>query len=155
MHTERHSTIWRTMSLGPCQLCFQQKPTNSSLPPSSVCCIPHLRLPAQTYNNRNEIWLLICPPKAKHSKCWDLFVQSSSSVSNWSVGLEGWWCNESLQLQMFVFVLVGLREAWCVSECSLVSLWVEQSTFNSSNLLDVPGLMSWTVHRIAKTHKEM
>lgn len=78
MHTERHSTIWRTMSPGPCQLCFQQKPTNPSLPPSSVRCIPHLLLPAQTYNNRNEIWLLICPPKAKHSKCWDLFVQSQA-----------------------------------------------------------------------------
>lgn len=81
-----------------------------------------------------------------------LFVQSSSSVSNWSVGLEGWWCNENLQLQMFVFTLVGLREAWCVSECSLVSLWVQQTTFNSYNLLDVAGLMSWTVYRVAKTH---
>lgn len=55
-------TIWRTMSPGPCQLCFQQKPTDPSLPPSSVRCIPNLLLPAQTYNNRTEIWLLICPP---------------------------------------------------------------------------------------------
>lgn len=76
-----------------------------------------------------------------------LFVQSSSSVSNWSVGLEGWWCNENLQLQMFVFT-----QAWCVSECSLVSLWVQQTTFNSYNLLDVAGLMSWAVYRVAETH---
>lgn len=90
---------------------------------------PHLLLPAQTYNNRNKIWLLICPHhsttstpsrprKPNSSQCWDLFVQSSRSVSNWSVGLEGRWCNESVQLQMFVFILAGLREPRCVSECS-------------------------------------
>lgn len=40
-------------------------------PPPSAGCIPHLFLPTQTYNNRTEIWLLIGPPKAKHSECWD------------------------------------------------------------------------------------
>lgn len=33
------------------------------------------------------------------------------------------------------------------------SLWLQQSTFESSNLLDVPGLMSRTVYRSGKTRR--
>lgn len=52
---------------------------------------------------------------------------------------------------MFVFVLPGLREAY-VSDSSLLSLWMQRSTFNGSNLLRAPGLSStWKPERVIRS----
>lgn len=69
------------------------------------------------------------PPKSQTLKMLGIVcsvIGTCFKLKSGSIVGGGWggWCNEGLQLRMFVFVRPGLREAPCVSESSLLSLWM-------------------------------